>query len=124
MNREKSGAGLLMKGQFGQYAEPGRNPAFLYQQDSLRDALIAALTLTFLDKYCDCIKMANLAQTVNVLQALILQKKVCCLPQSYHVFNLFKNHMDYVTACNFYSPDYCFGSDSISAIKRICIERQ
>jgi len=56
-------------------AEPGTNRAFLYQQNSLRDALIAATTLNIFNNHADRVKMANLAQTVNVLQALILTEK-------------------------------------------------
>jgi alpha-N-arabinofuranosidase len=52
--------------------EPGTNPGFLYQQNSLRDALVAALTLHIFHRHCDRVTMANIAQTVNVLQALIL----------------------------------------------------
>ncbi|HRH59695.1 MAG TPA: alpha-L-arabinofuranosidase C-terminal domain-containing protein, partial [Chitinophagaceae bacterium] len=52
--------------------EPGTNGAFLYQQNSMRDALIAATTLNIFNNHCDRVRMACLAQTVNVLQALIL----------------------------------------------------
>jgi alpha-N-arabinofuranosidase len=55
--------------------EPGTNPGFLYQQNSLRDALIAASTLNIFNNHCDRVRMAELAQTVNVLQALILTEK-------------------------------------------------
>jgi alpha-N-arabinofuranosidase len=54
--------------------EPGTNPGFLYQQNSMRDALVAATTLNIFNNHCDRVKMANLAQTINVLQALILTK--------------------------------------------------
>jgi alpha-N-arabinofuranosidase len=50
--------------------EPGTNPRFLYQQNSLRDAMVAALTLNVFNNHCDRVKMANIAQTVNVLQAI------------------------------------------------------
>jgi len=52
--------------------EPGANPAFLYQQNTLRDALVAGLTLHIFHEHADRIMMANLAQTINVLQAMIL----------------------------------------------------
>jgi len=54
--------------------EPGTNPGFLYQQNSLRDALIAGTTLNIFNNHSDRIRMANLAQTINVLQALILTR--------------------------------------------------
>jgi alpha-N-arabinofuranosidase len=75
--------------------EPGTNPGFLYQQNSLRDALIAASTLNIFNNHCDRVKMANLAQTVNVLQALILtDKEKMLLTPTYHVFDLYKVHQD------------------------------
>ena len=52
--------------------EPGTNPGFLYQQNTLRDALVAGLTLNMFNAHCDRVQMANIAQTVNVLQAMIL----------------------------------------------------
>jgi alpha-N-arabinofuranosidase len=55
--------------------EPGTNPGFLYQQNSLRDAIIAASTLNIFNNHSDRVRMANLAQTINVLQALILTDK-------------------------------------------------
>jgi len=75
--------------------EPGTNPGFLYQQNSLRDALVAGLTLNIFNAHCDRVTMANLAQTVNVLQALILtdEEKMLLTP-TYHVFELYKVHQD------------------------------
>ena len=52
--------------------EPGTNPGFLYQQSTLRDAQVAALTLNIFNRHASRVVMANLAQTVNVLQAVIL----------------------------------------------------
>ena len=52
--------------------EPGTNPGFLYQQNTLRDALVAGLSLNIFNNHADRVRMANIAQTVNVLQALIL----------------------------------------------------
>jgi alpha-N-arabinofuranosidase len=53
-------------------AEPGTTPGFLYQQNTLRDAILAAVNLNIFNAHCDRVKMANIAQTVNVLQAVIL----------------------------------------------------
>ena len=73
--------------------EPGTNPGFLYQQNSMRDALVAATTLNIFNNHCDRVKMANLAQTINVLQALILTKgHQLLLTPTYHVFDLYKVH--------------------------------
>ncbi|MDD3219076.1 MAG: alpha-L-arabinofuranosidase C-terminal domain-containing protein [Lachnospiraceae bacterium] len=75
--------------------EPGTNPGFLYQQNTMRDALVAGLTLNIFNKHSDRIKMANIAQMVNVLQAVILTEgeKMIKTP-TYHVFNMYKYHQD------------------------------
>jgi alpha-N-arabinofuranosidase len=99
-------------------AEPGTNPAFLYQQNSLRDALIAATTLNIFNNHADRVKMANLAQTVNVLQALILtDKDKMLLTPTYHVFDLYKVHQDSkLLPVQFSSPDYVYGNEKIPAV--------
>ena len=73
--------------------EPGTNPGFLYQQSTVRDALVAGITLNILNKHCDRVKMANIAQMVNVLQAVILTDgdKMLKTP-TWHVFNQYKHH--------------------------------
>lgn len=75
--------------------EPGTNPGFLYQQNTLRDALVAGIHLNIFNNHCDRVQMANLAQTINVLQAVILTEgdKMLLTP-TYHVFNMFKVHQD------------------------------
>lgn len=75
--------------------EPGTNPGFLYQQNSLRDALVAGLTLNIFHKHCNRVRMANIAQTINVLQAVILTEgeKIALTP-TYHVFDMYKVHQD------------------------------
>ncbi|MBN1559617.1 alpha-N-arabinofuranosidase [candidate division KSB1 bacterium] len=98
--------------------EPGTNPGFLFQQNSLRDALIAATTLDIFNKHCDRVRMANIAQTVNVLQAMILTQgdKMVRTP-TYHVFNMYKGHKDALMLPSHLSaPDYQFGGDVIPAI--------
>ena len=75
--------------------EPGTNPGFLYQQNTMRDAIVAAVTLNIFNKYADRIVMANIAQTVNVLQSVILTEgSKMLLTPTYHVFDLFKHHQD------------------------------
>ncbi|GMA60200.1 alpha-N-arabinofuranosidase [Alicyclobacillus fastidiosus] len=73
--------------------EPGTNPGFLYQQNTLRDALVAGVTLNIFNNHCDRVHMANIAQLVNVLQAMILtdQEKMVLTP-TYHVFDMYKVH--------------------------------
>lgn len=71
-------------------AEEGDNPGFLYQQNSLRDALVAALNLNLFHKYARRIQMTNIAQMVNVLQAMILtDKEKMVLTPTYHVFKMY-----------------------------------
>lgn len=72
---------------------PGRNPNHLWQQNTLRDALIAAATLDIFNRHADKIVMANIAQMVNVLQAMILieNEKMVTTP-TYHVFDLYQSH--------------------------------
>ena len=98
--------------------EPGTNPGFLYQQNSLRDALVAATTLNIFNNHSDRVRMANLAQTINVLQALILTKENQLLfTPTYHVFDLFKVHMDAkLLPVNFVSPDYPMDEKKIAAV--------
>lgn len=75
-------------------AEPGTNPGFLYQQNTLRDALVAGVTLNIFNNHSDRVRVANLAQAVNVLQSVILTEgdKMVLTP-TYHVFDMYKNHM-------------------------------
>lgn len=75
--------------------EPGTNPEFLYQQNSIRDAVVAALTLHIFQAHSDRVKLANIAQTVNVLQAMILTEgEKMILTPTYHVFDMLKGHQD------------------------------
>ena len=75
--------------------EPGTNPGFLYQQNTMRDALVAGINLNIFNKHCDRVKMANIAQLVNVLQCVILTEgdKMVLTP-TYHVFNMYKHHQE------------------------------
>ncbi len=73
--------------------EPGTNPGFLYQQNTVRDALIAGITLNIFNKHCDRVKIAALAQMVNVLQAVLLTEgeKMIKTP-TYHVMHMYRHH--------------------------------
>ena len=75
--------------------EPGTNPGFLYQQNTMRDAIVAAASLNIFNKHSDRIAMANIAQVVNVLQAMILTEdtKILKTP-TYDVFQMYKEHQD------------------------------
>ena len=80
--------------------EPGTVPGHLYQQNSLRDAMVAALMLNVFHKYTDRVRMANIAQMVNVLQAMILTDQKdgghMVLTPTYHVFHMYKGFQDAV----------------------------
>ena len=75
--------------------EEGTNPGFLYQQSSMRDAMVAALTLNIFNKHCDRIRMANIAQLVNVLQSVILTEGPRMLKTpTYFAFKLYRDHQE------------------------------
>jgi alpha-N-arabinofuranosidase len=87
----------LMVDEYGTWydVEPGTNPGFLYQQNTLRDAIAAAINLNIFNNHADRVKMANIAQTINVLQAMILtRKEQMVLTPTYHVFRMFKVHQN------------------------------
>jgi alpha-N-arabinofuranosidase len=98
--------------------EPGTNPGFLFQQNSLRDALIAGTNLNIFNNHADRVRMANLAQTVNVLQSIVLTRgRDMLLTPTYYVFDLFKVHQDAkLIPLKFESPDYVSGTDKIPAL--------
>ncbi len=98
--------------------EPGTNPGFLYQQNTLRDAISAAIHLNIFNQHADRVKVANLAQTVNVLQAVILTKddKIVLTP-TYHVFRMFRIHQDArLLRSDLKCEDYVMGDKKIPAI--------
>ena len=75
--------------------EPGTNPGFLYQQNTMRDALVAALNFNIFVKHADRVKLANIAQMINVLQAMILTKQdKMVLTPTYHAFEMYKVFQD------------------------------
>jgi len=98
--------------------EPGTNPGFLFQQNSMRDAITAAIHLNIFNQHADRVKAANLAQMVNVLQSVILTKddKMVLTP-TYHVFRMFKVHQEArLLNLDLRSEDYTFGNKKIQAI--------
>jgi len=98
--------------------EPGTNPGFLYQQNTLRDAIVAGLNFHIFHAHADRVVMTNIAQTVNVLQAVVLTDGAkMILTPTYHVFEMFKVHQDAtVLRTDLISPDYVFGDQSIPAV--------
>jgi alpha-N-arabinofuranosidase len=98
--------------------EPGTNSAFLYQQNTMRDAMIAGTTLNIFNNHCDRVRMANLAQTINVLQAVILtnEQKIVLTP-TYHVMEMYNVHQDAVLIpITLTSGDYALGENKIKAV--------
>ncbi|HIZ56269.1 MAG TPA: alpha-N-arabinofuranosidase [Firmicutes bacterium] len=75
--------------------EPGTNPGFLYQQNTMRDALVAAIHLDMFNQHSDRVVMANIAQTVNVLQSVLLTEgeKMIKTP-TFYVFKMYRGHQD------------------------------
>lgn len=98
--------------------EPGTNPGFLYQQNTLRDAIVAALNLHIFQQHADRIAMTNIAQMVNVLQAMILTDgDRMVLTPTYHVFEMFKVHQGAtVIPLELHSPDYELAGNVIPAV--------
>jgi alpha-N-arabinofuranosidase len=98
--------------------EPGTNPGFLYQQNSLRDALVAAVSLDSFNRHCDRVKMANIAQTINVLQAMILtDKDKMLLTPTYHVFELYTAHHDAtLLPTTLTCADYTLGNEKLPGL--------
>ena len=96
--------------------EPNTSP--LYQQNTMRDAMIAGTTLNIFNNHSERVRMANLAQTVNVLQAVILTNKdKMLLTPTYHVMRLYKVHQDAVLLpLKVTTPDYKFGDKTLPAI--------
>lgn len=75
--------------------EEGTNPGFLYQLNTMRDAMVAAVNLNIFNEHSDRVVMANIAQAVNVLQAILLTKgKITVKTPTYYVFKLYKKHRD------------------------------
>ena len=98
--------------------EPGTHPGFLYQQNTMRDAMLAGATLNIFNNHADRVKMANLAQAVNVLQAVILtdEEKMILTP-TYHVMRMYTVHHDaQLIPVSFTSPSYEVEEKSLPAL--------
>lgn len=98
--------------------EPGTNPGFLYQQNTMRDAMIAGTTLNIFHNHADRVKMANLAQAINVLQAVILTEgdKMILTP-TYHVMEMYNVHQDaLLLPITISSDDYVLNGEKLTAV--------
>jgi alpha-N-arabinofuranosidase len=98
--------------------EQGTNPGFLYQQNTIRDALVAGVNFNIFHKHCDRVQMTNIAQTINVLQAVILTEgSKMILTPTYHAFNMYKVHKEAeLIDLNIETPDYSYGEDKLPQV--------
>lgn len=111
--------GLVVDEWGGWYdVEPNTNGAFLYQQNTMRDAMIAGVTLNIFNNHCDRVRMANLAQTVNVLQAVVLTKgEKLILTPTYHVMEMYKVHQDaLLIPLTIKTGDFISGNEKLPAV--------
>lgn len=98
--------------------EPGTNPGFLFQQNTMRDAMLAGATLNIFHNHADRVRMANLAQAINVLQAVILTKEEkLILTPTYHVMEMFNVHQDAkLIPIVLNTSDYVVGKEKLPAV--------
>src|SRR6185312_13063900 len=98
--------------------EPGTNPGFLYQQNTMRDAMIAGATLNIFNNHADRVRMANLAQTINVLQAVILtNKEKIVLTPTYHVMEMYNVHQNAtMLPLQMITDNYKFGDETLPSL--------
>jgi alpha-L-arabinofuranosidase len=98
--------------------EPGTNPGFLYQQNTMRDAMIAGATLNIFNNHSDRVRMANLAQAINVLQAVILtENEKLLLTPTYHVMEMYNVHQDAtMLPVTVTTKDYVLGTEKLPAV--------
>jgi len=97
---------------------PGVEPGFLHQQNSLRDAIVAAIHLNIFSQHTDRVKMANIAQMVNVLQAMILTRdNKMLLTPTYHVFEMYKPFKEAThLPLEISTPDYEHGTYTVPSV--------
>jgi alpha-N-arabinofuranosidase len=98
--------------------EPGTNPGFLYQQNTMRDAMIAGVTLNIFNNHADRVRMANLAQAINVLQSVIItdEEKMIVTP-TYHVMEMYGVHQDAkLLPLTIKSNEYVFNNQKLPAV--------
>jgi alpha-N-arabinofuranosidase len=98
--------------------EPGTNPGFLFQQNTLRDALLAGLNLNIFHSHADRVRMTNIAQMINVLQAMVLtDKEKMLVTPTYHVFEMYKPFQNAtLLPAELTTPEYKHGDVAIPAV--------
>ena len=98
--------------------EPGTNPGFLFQQNTMRDAMVAGVTLNIFNNHADRVRIANLAQVVNVLQAVILTNgKKMILTPTYHVMEMYNVHQGAtLIPVSIQTKDYLLNGEKLPAV--------
>ncbi|MBO5037001.1 MAG: alpha-N-arabinofuranosidase [Clostridia bacterium] len=97
--------------------EEGTNPGFLYQQSSMRDAIVAGLNLNIFNKHSDRVHMANIAQAINVLQAVALTDgEDMLLTPTYYVFKMFKDHQENTLLGSYITTKYIDQEGKVPAL--------
>jgi len=98
--------------------ESGTNPGFLFQQNTMRDAIVAGLNLNVFHKHADRVRMTNIAQMINVLQAMVLtDKEKMLLTPTYHVFEMYKPFQNAtLLPTELTTPDYKLGEVVVPAV--------
>ena len=99
-------------------SEPGRDMGALFQQNTLRDAIVAGINLNIFQKHSDRVRMANIAQMVNVLQAMILtDKDKMALTPTYYVFRMYRVHQGAtMIPVDLSAPEYKLGDVAIPSL--------
>ena len=109
---------MSMNGAPGICRSRARNPGFLYQQNTIRDAVIAGANFNIFHKYADRVRMTSIAQTINVLQAMILTDgpKMLLTP-TYHVFHMFIPFQGATDLpVDLKTPNYTYGKTTVPEV--------
>lgn len=110
----------LMVDEWGTWYDPapGSNPAFLVQENTLRDALVAATNFHIFMRHADRVRMANIAQMVNVLQSMIRTDGArMVLTPTYYAFLMYRPFQGATAlSVNVSTPNYSLGSETVPAI--------
>lgn len=98
--------------------EPGSDSSALYQQNTLRDAIVAGINLNIFHKHADRVRMTNIAQMINVLQAMLLtEKEKLVLTPTYHVFRMYRVHQGArMVPIELSAPEYKIGDKSVRSL--------
>ncbi|MBD8531062.1 MULTISPECIES: alpha-N-arabinofuranosidase [unclassified Massilia] len=99
--------------------EPGTDPGFLFQRNSLRDAVVAALNFNIFHAHAERVRMTNIAQMVNVLQAMIItDKDRMLLTPTYHAYKMYIPFQDATSLPAVVANDagYTLGATSVPGV--------